>query len=78
MLWALPTVTASGLVLEVGHNDPASCETLGESFDLYKESSLQATWSPEIIVGGKTYSKEMLFGSSQPHSSCFSVYYAFY
>lgn len=51
----LPTVLASGLLIEIGTNDPDSCDTLASTIDLHEGKSGQ-TWSPLLLVGGNTKS----------------------
>lgn len=75
VVMVLVAVRAQGIIMEIGANDPDQCETNGGSMDIHQGRNGVA-WSPEIMVGGQTTSKNMVHGFTL-NQGCYSHFIAF-
>ena len=64
------------MVLEIGNNDPDQCDTEGTAMDMHDGRSGQ-TWIPEVIVGGRTTSKNLIHGFTL-NEGCYSYPFGFF
>ena len=79
-LTMIPTkiVKATAVIVEVGNNDPGSCDTLGQHIRMPEYCCSGAvTFYPHFAIAGVTKSKAMVTGSATP-TDCLSKAYAFF
>lgn len=69
------SVAATSIGLEIGNNDPSTCETIGEAMDMSKKEG-GVVYVPSIYVAGKTTSKKLLYNGNA--FGCFDNFFGFY